>query len=178
MTTGEARELFGYESWATALMFSAAEALTQEQREALAASSFPSISATLAHIVAVEWIWLRRWLGDSPKSMPAWADKPTLAELKVQLAAVEAERTSFLAPLTDADLEVAVSYRAPDGLAFSHPLGQLIRHVVNHSTYHRGQLATLLRQLGHTPPNTDFTRYLREGKNGPSDPQPRAVGTE
>jgi uncharacterized damage-inducible protein DinB len=57
-----------------------------------------------------------------------------------------------------------VSYRAPDGLAFSHPLGQLIRHVVNHSTYHRGQLATLLRQLGQTPPSTDFTKYLREGK--------------
>jgi hypothetical protein len=47
-------------------------------------------------------------------------------------------------------------------LAFSHPLGQLMWHAVNHSTHHRGQLATQLRQLGHTPPNTDFTRYLRE----------------
>ena len=37
-----------------------------------------------------------------------------------------------------------------------------MRHVVNHSTYHRGQLATQLRQLGHTPPNTDFIRFLRE----------------
>ena len=73
-------------------------------------------------------------------------------------------RTSFLAQLTDADLEGVVSYRAPDGQAFSHPFGQLMRHVVNHSTYHRGQLATQLRQLGHTPPNTDFTRYLREPK--------------
>jgi uncharacterized damage-inducible protein DinB len=57
-----------------------------------------------------------------------------------------------------------VSYRAPDGKAFAHPLGDLMRHVVNHSTYHRGQLATQFRQLGHTPPSTDFTRYLREAK--------------
>jgi uncharacterized damage-inducible protein DinB len=164
MTIDEARQLFDYGSWATALMLSAAEALTQEQAEAFVVSSFPSISATLAHIVGTEWIWLRRWQGDSPTSAPAWAAKPALTELKVQLAAVEAERTSFLARLTDAALEGVVSYRAPDGLAFSHPLGQLMRHVVNHSTYHRGQLATLLRQLGHTPPNTDFTRYLRAAK--------------
>jgi len=164
MTTDEARELFGYGSWATARMFAAAETLTQEQLEALAASSFPSIRGTLAHIVGAEWIWLRRWLGDSPTSVPAWTGKPTLTELKVQLVAVEAERTSFLAQLTDADLGVVVSYRAPDRQAFSHPLGQLMQHVVNHSTYHRGQLATQLRQLGHTPPNTDFTRYLREAR--------------
>jgi uncharacterized damage-inducible protein DinB len=165
MNTDEAQQLFGYGSWATALMFSAAETLTHEQLEAPVASSFPSIRATLAHLVVTEWTWLRRWLGDSPKSAPAWADQPTLTELKVQLAAIEAERASFLAQLTDADLEGVVTYRAPDGLAFSHPLGQLMRHVVNHSTYHRGQLATLLRQLGHTPPNTDFTRYLREARS-------------
>src|SRR4029077_4903372 len=125
------------------LMFSAAEALTQEQLAAPVASSFPSIGATLAHIVGTEWIWLRRWRGTSPTSEPDWALKPALAELKVQLTAIEAERASFLARLTDADLEGVVSYRAPDGLAFSHPLGQLIQHVANHSTYHRGQLATL-----------------------------------
>jgi uncharacterized damage-inducible protein DinB len=39
-----------------------------------------------------------------------------------------------------------------------------MRHVVNHSTYHRGQLAMMLRQLGQAPPSTDFTRYLREAK--------------
>ncbi len=56
-----------------------------------------------------------------------------------------------------------ISYRGVDGQVFAHTLADLIRHVVNHSTYHRGQLVTMLRQLGHTPPSTDFTRYLREG---------------
>ena len=162
MTIDEAGELFGYGSWATARMFGAAEALTQEQTEASVESSFPSIRATLAHIVATEWIWLRRWQGESPAAAPGWDAKADLAELKAELAAVEAERAAFLARRTDADLEGVVTYRAPDGQVFAHPLGQLIRHVVNHSTYHRGQLATLLRQLGQVPPSTDFTRYLRE----------------
>jgi uncharacterized damage-inducible protein DinB len=55
-----------------------------------------------------------------------------------------------------------ISYHALDGHPYAHPLEKLMRHVVNHSTYHRGQLATQLRQLGHTPPNTDFIRFLRE----------------
>lgn len=164
MTINEARELFGYGSWATARMFSAAEALAEEQVDAPAASSFPSVRATLAHIVGAEWIWSRRWLSESPTSLPAWAAKASLGELKRELEAVEAERTSLLAKLTDADLAGVFSYRGMDGKDFSQPLGQLVQHVVNHSTYHRGQLATQLRQLGHTPPNTDFTKYLREAK--------------
>lgn len=54
MTITEARELFGYESWANARMFEAAGELTQEQCDAVVASSFPSIGATLAHIVSAE----------------------------------------------------------------------------------------------------------------------------
>ena len=72
MTIGEAKELFGYASRASALMLHAAEALPPEQLEAPVVSSFPSIIATLAHIAGAEWIWLRRWLGESPASASAW----------------------------------------------------------------------------------------------------------
>ncbi len=164
MTTDEARELFGYGAWANARMFAAAEVLTPEQLEAAVASSFPSVLATLGHVVGTEWIWMRRWLGESPTTAPEWVGDATLAELKRRLAAVEEERSSFLAGLSDADLKRPVTYRGLDGQPFSRALGQLIRHAVNHSTYHRGQLATLLRQLGHTPPSTDYTRYLREAE--------------
>jgi len=162
MTTDEARELFDYGSWANARMFGAAAALTTEQLEAAVASSFPSVLATLAHIVGVEWIWLRRWLGESPAAIPEWIARPSLRDLQERLAAVEEERAGFLASRTEEDLKAVVTYRGLDGQTFSLPLGKLIRHVVNHSTYHRGQLATLLRQAGHTPPSTDFSRYLHE----------------
>ncbi len=164
MTTSEAKQLFAYGSWANARMFAAAEALPPAQVEAAVASSFPSVRATLAHIVGAEWIWTRRWVGESPAAFPPWIASAPLAELKSRLASVEAERAAFLAPLTDTDIGAELRYRGTDGKEFSHPLGDLVRHVVNHSTYHRGQLATLLRQLGQTPPSTDFTRWLREGR--------------
>ena len=102
MTIDEARELFGYGSWATALMIGAAEALTREQLEAPVTSSFPSIGATLAHIAGAEWLWLCRWQGESPTSMPIWTGTSTLPEIKAELAAMEAERAAFLDRLTDA----------------------------------------------------------------------------
>jgi uncharacterized damage-inducible protein DinB len=161
VTIDEARELFGYGSWANGLTLAAAKALTPEQLVAPVVSSFPSVLATLAHLVGVEWLWLRRWTGDDPGSMPEWVGAPDLPDLEARLAAVEVERAAFL---TNADLDRMVSYHGLDGQAFSLRLGSLMRHVVNHSTYHRGQLATMLRQLGQTPPGTDFTRYLREAK--------------
>jgi uncharacterized damage-inducible protein DinB len=164
MTSEEAEQLFGYGSWANGLFFRVAEGLTQEKLEAKAAGSFPSIVGTLGHIVGAEWVWLRRWLGESPSGMPGWVAVPSLPELKLKLASVEAERAPFLSGLADADLDRFISYRTLSGQTFSDPLGNLIRHVVNHSTYHRGQLVAQLRQLGQAPPNTDLIRYLRESK--------------
>ena len=164
MTTGEVRELFGYAVWANGLTFEAASGLSEEQLRISIASSFPSVGGTLAHLVGAEWVWLRRWLGESPTGFPDWVSKPNLAELRAKLSAVEQERSAFLAGLGDPDLHRVISYRNLSGQAFSDPLGGLIRHVVNHSTYHRGQVATQLRQLGLKPPSTDLIVYLRKAK--------------
>jgi len=162
VTANEARQLFGYSVWANALMFAAADGLPGAQLDQSIASSFPSVRRTLAHIVSGEWIWLRRWLGENPTAMPPWVANGSLRELEDQLASVEVERDAFLATLSDSDLERMVSYRALSGDAFTQQLGDLMRHVVNHSTYHRGQVATLLRHLGVAPPGTDLTVYLRQ----------------
>lgn len=164
MTIDEARELFEFGSWATARMFNAAESLTQNQRETTVSSSFPSVNATLAHIVGAEWVWLSRWSGKNPSTYPDWVLKPELTELRQILKGVEDDRSSYLIQLRDPDLNQNVSYRGFDGQEYTLPLGKLMRHVVNHSTYHRGQLATQLRQLGIVPPSTDFSRYLRENR--------------
>ena len=164
MTVTEARELFAFDSWATRRMFNAAATLTEAELRKTALSSFPSALATLAHIVAGDWIWLRRWKGENPTAMPVWVSAPGFADLRATLDALEAERTEFLETLVDADLERTVEFRFLNGTPGSHPLGKLMRHVVNHSTYHRGQLVTLLRQLGAVPPGTDFTTFLSEGR--------------
>lgn len=161
MTTDEARELFAYSAWANGRMFDAAEALAPDQPGTPVASSFPSVRGTLGHIVAAEWVWLRRWRGESPTAMPGWVTEASLSELRGALAAVEADREEYVATLTDADLALAVEYRNLAGEAHSEPLGSLMRHLVNHSTYHRGQAATQLRHLGRVPPTTDLIDYLR-----------------
>ena len=163
MTIEEARELFAYGEWANSRVFAAALGLAPEQLEAPVTSSFPSVRGTLGHIVVAEWVWLRRWRGESPTAPPSWATGSSLAGLRSQLGAVEDERGQYLAGLSDADLERIVEYRTMAGQACADPLAGLIRHVANHSTYHRGQAATQLRQLGQTPPGTDLVTYLRLG---------------
>jgi uncharacterized damage-inducible protein DinB len=164
MTTGEARELFAYDAWANGLVFEAAAGLSEEQLAHVVASSFPSVVGTLAHLVGAEWVWLRRWLGESPGGFPDWVSKPVLADIRARLSAIQEEREAFAAGLSDGDLSRPVAYRNLAGKAFSDSLDGLIRHVVNHSTYHRGQVATQLRQLGLKPPSTDLIVFLRQAK--------------
>lgn len=164
MTTGEARQLFAYDAWANGLVFEAAAGLSAEQLVHPVTSSFPSVVATLAHVVGAEWVWLRRWLGENPAGFPDWVASPALADLRARLSAIEGEREAFVAGLSDADLGRVVTYRNLAGRAFSDPRDGLIRHVVNHSTYHRGQVATQLRQLGVTPPSTDLIVFLRQAR--------------
>ncbi len=162
MDLTDVHRLYAYDEWANALFLAAAGALTDERFSAPVVSSFPSFRDTLAHIVGAEWIWLRRWLGESPTAPPGGSDPPTLAAVRERLGEVERERRLYLAGLSAADLDRTIAYRRLNGEAFSSRLSDLFVHVVNHSTYHRGQLTTILRQLGEKPPTTDFFRFAGE----------------
>lgn len=162
MKIEEIRSHFRYNEWANARFSEVLSKLPPEKLTAHLESSFPSILATFTHLVGAEWVWLRRFLGTSPGSFPSWLETPTLAAVQGKLAEVEAERRDYLASLADADLEREIDYRNLSGKAFRQRLVDLLLHGVNHSTYHRGQLTTLLRQVGATPPSTDLIRYRRE----------------
>ena len=161
MTIDEMRDLYAYDDWANNRAFAAAESLSDAEARATIVSSFPSVLATLAHLVGAEWVWLRRCHGESPTSVPAWAGDSSLAALGAELAAIQGDRSAYLRERTDADLVRLLEFRTLAGQAYAQPLGGILQHVVNHSTYHRGQVATQLRQLGRTPPNTDLITYLR-----------------
>jgi uncharacterized damage-inducible protein DinB len=160
MTIGEARDLVAYNKWANALVFEAAAAVSEERLRQVIPSSFPSLGATLAHIVSTEWLWLRRWLGESPNGLPEWVAAADLPELRSRLTALERERDVFVANLADADLDRPLAYRTLAGQPHEDRLSDVVRHVVNHATYHRGQAATQFRQLGIAPPGTDFIAYV------------------
>src|SRR5262249_51878135 len=120
-------------------------------------ASFRSIQGTLVHIMWGEWRWLQFWKAGSftPEIDPA--SFPDVAALQARWTPLEEEQQEFADGLTDPALA------APRTIVdHSYPLGALIQHLVNHSTYHRGQVVTLLRQLGHPAPATDFRRFLTE----------------
>jgi uncharacterized damage-inducible protein DinB len=161
MTLDDARALYAYNAWAHARTFAAVRALPAGAADAPAPSSFPTIRATLAHLAGAEWIWLQRWLGTSPGGPPPWHGG-TLAELEAAVGEIATVRDAFFATLTDADLARPCTYRTLAGAEFTTVLGGLLQHVVNHGTYHRGQIATQMRHLGHAPPAIDLVLYLRE----------------
>ncbi len=158
----EIRGLYAYNRWANERILDACQALAPEQLGKGLGSSFSSVRETLAHIFAAEWIWLSRWNGVSPRGMPAW-ELPDVASLRARWDEVEAERADFLSRQDDASLRKIVAYRNTKGEPFQSPLWQLLRHVANHSTYHRGQVVTMLRQLGAAAPSTDLVLFYREG---------------
>ncbi len=157
----EFRELFEFNRWANARILDAASTLTEEELSRDMGNSFPSVLATLAHILSGEWIWLERWKGVSPTQGPPW-DLSSLAALRERWAEHEAEQAAFVDALAPESLEAECAYLTLAGEPYSNPLRELLRHIINHSTYHRGQVVTMLRQLGHPAPSTDLVRFIRE----------------
>jgi uncharacterized damage-inducible protein DinB len=161
MTSVEAQDLYAYNCWANRQVLQAVAPLSADEFTRDLKSSFPSIRDTLVHILGAEWIWLRRWLGESPRAHPAAWRTLSYPELLDRWGEHDAEQNAFVAQLTDAQLARPLSYTSMRGEPFRAPLHQLVRHVVNHSSYHRVQVTTLLRQLGYTPVSTDLVMYDR-----------------
>lgn len=162
----EIRELYAYTRWADARMLGAAAQLSNEQFTRDMGSSFGSIRDTLVHILAVHWVWVSRWEGVSPREMPREWKECTLVELRRAWQEVEARQSSYLAGLSESDLDRVLRYTNTAGQPFAMTMTRVLRHVVNHATYHRGQLATMFRQLGLKPPSTDlFLYYVEESSS-------------
>lgn len=153
-------ELYAYNRWANARILDATAKLTEEQFLRDLRNSFPSVRDTLAHILGAEWIWLRRWKGTSPKGLPPGADFSTHAALRERWAEVEHEQTEYLDALKKEALETPLTFTNIAGKTLTFPLRYQLQHLVNHSTYHRGQITTMLRQLDAQPISTDLIVYV------------------
>lgn len=162
MRVTDVRSLYAYNEWANARIFDAAAELEPAVFTAPRGSSFSSIRDTIAHIAASEWVWFRRWRGVSPSAQPEWASLQDAGALRGKLREVEAGRAEFLRELGDGDLGRQLRYRNLKGDDFNEPLVDQLVHVVNHSSYHRGQIATLSRQAGFAVPATDLIVFKRE----------------
>jgi uncharacterized damage-inducible protein DinB len=166
MTLQDIFTLYEYNRWANGRSLDVAEKLAAGDLVKDLGNSFPSVRDTLAHILGAEWVWLRRWNGESPAKLTGAAEFLSVSSLRERFAAVDQERAVFLRTLSEAGLQCPFDYKDLAGNAMRLPLVQSMQHVVNHGTYHRGQITTMLRQLGGTPVSTDMSRFYMEKAKG------------
>ena len=162
MTPQEMRTLYDYNAWANHRSMDAANPLTAEQFVQPMGSSFGSVRDTLAHIYGAEWIWLERFQGRSPLSLPDTTQFQDIANLRERWNELETRLLGFVRGLTQTDLDRVFEYKTLKFGAYRNPLWESMQHLANHGTYHRGQVTTLLRQLGAQPIATDLMHFHRE----------------
>ena len=173
MTTTEIRHLFTYTEWANARVLDAAEKLPPEELLRDVHISHRSILGTLLHVAGADYLWLERWLGNSPVGHDVWAGwtpdaAGSLPQVREKWQAVTGRRNAYLGTISDADLSRELGYTRFTGEPYSLPLDQQMQHVVNHATLHRGQIVGMIRQLGIAPPPTDLLFYLMETRPSPA----------
>jgi uncharacterized damage-inducible protein DinB len=166
MTFEDVQTLLEYNDWARERLFVALDALTPEQLTRPLGNSFPSIFDTLVHLYGAEWVWRSRWDGESPAALPA---PSAFADLTAVRAAWDDEQQRIRAIVNRLGPEGVtrpIEYRGWDGKTYAQPFWQMFQHVVNHGSYHRGQVTTMLRQLGAAPPKSmDLIAFYRERAN-------------
>jgi uncharacterized damage-inducible protein DinB len=167
MTKNDIQLLFEYDRWANNRVLQAASALTAEQFTRDLSGSFRSVRDTLVHIIGGEWGWLTYWKEPSPSPVflaDLWTRHDTLfnpnafpdvAAVQLKWAEVEREQAEFVSQMTNESLETLLPVRTTQ-ISLAH----LMQHLANHSTYHRGQVALMLRQLHAEPLATDFHVFL------------------
>ncbi len=163
MTLRDLQALLDYHYWARDRVLDAAQNLTIEQFTRPLGNSFGSVRDTLAHVYGADWVWHARWVGEAPSALPASGQFADLPALRSAWREVEEGTRALVAHLGEAGIQKAMDYKTMDGRVHSQVFWQMAQHVVNHGSYHRGQVTTLLRQLGASPPrSTDLIAYYRE----------------
>ena len=162
MNQQDLRTLLDYHYWARDRLLDALEPLTVEQLTRDMGNSFKSIHETVAHVYAAEWAWYERWRGHSPTALLPSDQFPDLASIRRAWSDNEARMRAYVDGLGEDGGSRVIEYKLLSGQAGSSPLWQMLQHVVNHASYHRGQVTTMLRQLGAPPAKPmDMIAYYR-----------------
>ncbi len=161
MNAQDFRTLFQYNAWANHRTLEACSALSTEQFTRDLDASFRSVRDTLVHIMGVEALWLERWQHGGIGLPAKGSDYPDLEAVKAKWAKIEADLVGYVNGLSNEDVLRVITHKNFAGQEFQMPLWQLMQHLLNHSTYHRGQVTTLVRQVGGKPLGTDLVGFYR-----------------
>ena len=149
-----------YSAWASARMVEAAAKLPEAELRRDFATADKSVLGTLVHVFGADRVWLARVQGRQQGPFLSDADY-SMDVLRTDWPRIYAGWKEFAAPLTDGDVTQLRAYTDLKGNPWQTPLWQIVLHVVNHGTHHRGQAAGFLRSLGHAPPPLDLIAYYR-----------------
>jgi len=169
MTKDDIQLLYEYDRWANERVLRAVTALTMEQFAQNLGGSFGSVRDTLLHILGGDWIWLAYWK-NPPQNPDALSDLrarrkamfkpdafPNVDWLRLKWIELQKEQKEFVDRLSNESLQELLPFRKTQ-IRLAH----LMQHVINHSTYHRGQVTLKMRQDGAEPAATDFHSFMAE----------------
>ena len=152
-----------YNRWANQRLYAIVARVTDHDYRRDLGAFFDSLHGTLNHILVGDRAWLRRLTGEGPA--PASLDEILYDDFSGLRAARDAEDKRIVAyvdGLDDAAFSRTVVYANMNGERHEQPVAQILSHVFNHQTHHRGQAHGLLTQLGHAAPALDLMYYLRQ----------------
>ena len=150
-----------YTAWASRRLVDAASRLSADELKRDFQTADHSVLGTLVHVFAADRIWLARVTAAAAGPFVSEADY-SLAVLQKDWPALHEKWQQWAGGVTDESAQRVVSYKDTEGNPYQRVLWQLILHVVNHGTHHRGQVSGFLRTMGQTPPPLDLTAYYRE----------------
>jgi uncharacterized damage-inducible protein DinB len=161
MTLEVVRYFFRYNTWATDLMLTSAEALSADEYNAPGCSGQGSIRDTIAHTIGVQqryagWLDGSLKLADAFKPPFAVEDIPTIADVRRYWVPIAAQTDALMASATEEWLGTVLSWDMPGRGAGSALRWRLLLHLANHGTHHRGQVVAAIRRAGHAPAGNDM----------------------
>lgn len=156
--------LLEYTVWANHRILRPVATLSVAEFKKDMGSSHGGIRGTLTHMADSELCWLDRWKGVLPKAIIDESEFPDIVVLRERWTAIERHRENWFKALRPSEVSEVVAYKSRDGRSYEAPMFQLIQHVVNHASYHRGQVTTLLRRIDARTVPTDMVVWDREAK--------------
>jgi uncharacterized damage-inducible protein DinB len=157
------RMMAGYNGWMNERLHSLCATLSDEERKRDRRAFFRSIHGTLNHLLLTDRSWLGRFTGEEfpirSLDQELFAD---FDELRRERVATDAAIGDFCTQLTEDRLAANIEYGTLAGKRYAHPLEPALVHLFHHQTHHRGQVTTLLSQLGIDPGVTDVIAYYRQ----------------
>ena len=147
-----------YTIWASQRLLQAAAQLSEEELHRDFETADRSVLGALTHISRADQAWLLRVTGNPN---PQFATETSLAALQTEWPALHERWKVWALGLTDQTALAEITYQDLKGRTWKQPLWQLLLHVVNHGTHHRGQVSGFLRTMGHAPPPLDLVFYYR-----------------